>query len=319
MGVTAALDAYQRRHRRAGYPIAVLYKFLDDAGGHLAALLTYYAFLSLFPLLLVASTVLGLVLIGHPHLQQEVLSSALRQVPVVGEQLSRPERLSGGTVGVVVGVLGALYGCLGVAVAGQSAMNTVWSVPRNDRPNPLQARGRGLLLLATVGLAVLLTTGLSALGGSGTLGTGLRVLSLLGSVSVNGIAFVIAFRLATTRPLTVRDVLPGALVAAAAWQLLQLFGKAYVTHTITHASATNSVFAVVLGLLGFLYVTSLVVVLCAEANAVRVDRLYPRALLTPVTDDVDLTTADERAYREQAQAQRAKGFEEIEVAFGEPR
>jgi uncharacterized BrkB/YihY/UPF0761 family membrane protein len=113
-------------------------------------------------------------------------------------------------------------------------------------------------------------------------------------------------------------VLPGALVAATAWQLLQLFGKSLVTRTISHASATNSVFAVVLGLIAFLYVTSVVVVLCAEANAVRVDRLYPRALLTPVTDAVDLTSADERAYREQAQAQRAKGFEEIEVAFDRP-
>jgi membrane protein len=319
MSLTERVDAYQRKHARAGYPVAVLYKFFDDTGGHLAALITYYAFLSLFPLLLLASTILGVVLIGHPDLQQQVLSSALKQFPVIGDQLAKPEKLSGGTTGVVVGLLGALYGGLGVALAGQSAMNTIWNVPRNNRPNPFAARLRGLLLLVTVGLAVLLTTGLSALGASGALGVGSRVLALVGSMAVNLIAFVVGFRLATARHLSIRDVLPGALVAAVAWQVVQLFGKSYVTHTIRHASATNSLFALVLGLIAFLYVAALIVVLCAEANAVRVDRLYPRSLLTPVTDAVDLTPADEDAYAQQARAQRSKGFEDISVSFDNPR
>jgi membrane protein len=304
MSLTDRVDAYQRRHARAGYPIAVLYKFFDDTGGHLAALITYYAFLSLLPLLLLASTLLAVVLQGDAGAQHAVLTSALRQFPVIGDQLKQPQQLSGGTLGVVVGSLGALYGGLGVALAGQSAMNTVWSVPRNQRPNPFKARGRALLLLATVGLAVLLTTGRSAVGG----GAGASVL-------VNVAAFVVAFRLATARPLTVANVLPGAIAAALAWQALQLSGKAFVTHTVKHASATNSVFALVLGLLAFLYLTSVIVVLCAEANAVRVDVLYPRALLTPLTDNVDLTVGDERAYTDQAKAQRSKGFEQIDVTF----
>jgi hypothetical protein len=99
------------------------------------------------------------------------------------------------------------------------------------------------------------------------------------------------------------------------WQLLQTFGVAYVGRVIRNASATNSVFAVVLGLLAFLYLTAVATILCLEINAVRVDRLYPRALLTPFTDNVDLTTGDERAYTGQAQAQRAKGFEDIDVTF----
>jgi membrane protein len=316
MTLTQRADAFQQRHPWAGYPLAVLYKFFDDGGGHLAALITYYSFLSLFPLLLLSSTLLGVVLMGHPHLQQQVLTSALAQFPVIGQQLATPQRLNGGTAAVVVGGIGALYGGLGVALAGQSAMNTIWSVPKNNRPNPLKARGRGLLLLAVVGTAVLMTTGLSAIGGGvGGYGALLRAVVIVGSVLVNGAAFVLAFRTATARHLSVRDVLPGALAAALAWQLLQLFGKSYVTHTIKRASATNSVFALVLGLIAFLYITALVVVLAAESNAVRVDRLYPRALLTPLTDDVVLTPADERSYREQAQAQRSKGFEQIDVTF----
>ena len=293
----------------------MLYKFFDDAGGHLAALIAYYGFVSLFPLLLLASTVLGLVLSGDPHAQATVLRSALHQFPVIGEQLQQPARLGGGTVGLLIGGLGALYGGLGVAVAVQSAMNTMWAVPRNERPNPLKARGRGLLLLATAGLALLGTTLLSAVWNNGGVGTGLRWVTLIASVLVNGGAFVVGFRLATARPLSVRDVLPGALAAAVVWQLLQGFGTTYVKHVVRGASATNSVFAVVLGLLAFLYLAAVALVLCVEANVVRVERLYPRALLTPLTDDVDLTEGDERAYTDQAKAQRTKGFERIEVDF----
>jgi YihY family inner membrane protein len=276
---------------------------------------------SLFPLLLLMSTVLGTVLAGDPELQQRVLDSALSQFPVVGDQLGTPQELSGGLTAVLVGVLGALYGGLGVAQAVQYAMNTAWTVPRNSRPNPFLARGRSLLLLATAGLAVIATTALSAIGAgnAGSFGSALRVLVLLASIATNAVVFVFAFRLATPRHLTVRQVAPGALTAAVLWQLLQTFGVNYVGHVMETASATNGVFALVLGLLAFLYLASVVVVLCVEVNVVRVDRLYPRALLTPFTDDVDLTAGDERSYTGLAKAQRSKGFQEVEVTFDPPR
>ncbi|HUR76178.1 MAG TPA: YihY/virulence factor BrkB family protein [Sporichthya sp.] len=316
MSVTGRVDAYQRRRQRLGFPIAVLYKYIDDSGGNLAALLTYYGFLSLFPLLLLGSTVLGIVLAGDPEAQQSILNSALSQFPVIGEQLHQPERLGGGAMGLLVGGLGALYGGLGGAVALQNAMNTAWTVPKNNRPNPVKARIRGLLLLATCGSALLATTILSALGGgAGALGAGMRVLVLVASVTVNAIAFVVAFRLATARPLSVRDVAPGAIAAALIWQLLQWFGATYVGHVIKDSSATNGVFALVLGLIAFMYAASVSVLLCAEINVVRVDRLHPRALLTPLTDNVELTDGDRRAYTRQAKAQRNKGFEQIDVHY----
>jgi membrane protein len=130
--------------------------------------------------------------------------------------------------------------------------------------------------------------------------------------------FVFVFRLATARRLAVVDVAPGAISAAVVWQLLQTFGVAYVGHVVKDASATNSVFALVLGLLAFFYLTGLVVVLCAEINVVRVEHLYPRALLTPFTDNVDLTSGDRQAYTDQAVSQRSKGFENVDVTFDEP-
>lgn len=313
------LDRLQRRHPAAGFPIAVIYKYVDDTGPFLSALITYYAFVSLFPLLLLSSTILSTVLAGNPELQDRLIDSALSQLPVVGEQLGDPQGLSGGTIGVVVGILGALYGALGVAQAVQHAMNTAWTVPRNNRPNPILARGRSLLLLATAGLAVVGTTALSTLGtgAAGSLGMVVRALVLVASVLINAAVFTFAFRLATTRSLTVRDVLPGALLAAVLWQVLQTFGVTYVSRVMDSASAVNGVFALVIGLLAFLYLAAVAGVLCIEINVVRVDRLYPRALLTPFTDAVDLTPGDRRSYTGKAKAERLKGFETVHVTFDE--
>ena len=149
----------------------------------------------------------------------------------------------------------------------------------------------------------------------GSLDVLLRVGLVAGSVVINAAVFLLVFRLAPARRLTFRSVLPGALTAAVGWQLLQTFGVAYVAHIVKNASATNSVFAVVLGSLAFLYLAAVTTVVSVEINVVREDRLYPRALLTPFTDNVDLTPGDVRAYTGQAEAQRAKGFEDIDVTF----
>jgi membrane protein len=320
VAVTEHLDRFQRKHPWAGFPLAVAYKYFDDFGAYLAALLTYYGFVSLFPLLLLLSTILGFVLAGDQRLQHEVLTSALQQFPVIGGDLAQPKRLGGGPVGLVVGIAGCLYGGLGVAQAFQYANNTMWAVPRNNRPNPVKARGRSMLLLATAGLAILGTTALSIAGGGGVgaLGTAGKLLALAASAVVNIAVAIFAFRFAPARRLSVRDVVPGAIASAVIWQLLQSFGVIYVRHVIKHASATDAVFALVLGLLAFLYVTAVAVLLCMEINVVRVNRLHPRSLLTPFTDNVALTAGDRRVYSRQAKAQRLKGFERVDVTFDPP-
>lgn len=319
MSITERLDRFQQKHPGSGFPLAVIYKYVDDSGGYLAALITYYAFISIFPLLLLASTVLSFVLMGNTDLQSRILDSALQQFPVVGEQLADPRRLSGGTLGLVIGILGSLYGALGVAQAAQYAMNTAWHVPRHNRPNPLKGRGRGLVLLGTAGVAILGTTALSTVGGiGGRFGTLAGLVLVVGSVAINFGVFLMVFRVATARDLSVRDVAPGALAAAVVWQLLQSFGIVYVQHVIRTASATNGVFALVLGLLAFLYVASVVIVFCVEVNVVLVDELYPRSLLSPFTDNVLLTQGDRDSYSGQATAQSSKGFEDVDVSFDQP-
>lgn len=326
------VDTFQRRHRRAGFPLAVLYKFFDDQGSYLAALITYYGFLSIFPLLLLVTSVLGFVLRGDPHLQQSILKSAVGQFPVVGGDLATG-RLTGSTIGVVVGIIGSLYGGLGVAQAGQNAMNVAWSVPRNSRPNPIKARGRSLLLLGTVGLGVLGTTVVAAIGttakafGAG-LGPTAQALVIAGAVVLNIGVFWVAFHIATAADVSWRNLLPGAVIGGVGWQVLQTVGTTYVHHVQRTAavtrggaasSTTNDTFALVLGLIAFIYIGAVITVLAVEVNVVRARKLFPRALLTPFTDDVELTAGDERAYRDSAKAQRNKGFEEVTVRFGRHR
>jgi membrane protein len=264
--------------------------------------------------------VLGFVLQGDPALQQRILDSALAQFPVIGEQLGDPRGLRGSSTAVMIGIVGSLYGALGVAQATQNAMNTIWAVARNRRPNPLLSRLRSLVVLGSGGLTVMVTGLLgsvgSNIGGLGeSAGTVVRVVATLGAVGVTTAFFVFLFRFATTQPLSRGEVLPGALAAGVIWQVLQSFGAAYVGQVVRTADATNGVFALVLGLIAWVYLAAVAMLLCAEANVVRVRALYPRTLLTPFTDDVDLTDADRRAYTSYARAQRTKGFESVEVAF----
>ena len=320
MSVLDRLDRYQRKHRRVGLPIALFYKFFDDQGGYLAALITYYGFLSIVPLLLLGTATLGFLLAGNVELEQRVLESTLSQFPVIGDQLTGPEGLSGSSIAVIVGSLGAVYGALGVVQAAQNAMNIAWAVPRNKRPDPFMSRLRSALLLLTAGLAILATTALAAIGSSrASTGGGLDVVLEVGAtviaVTLNTVVFTFAFRLLTVADISIRDVLPGAAIAAVVWQLLQTAGVAFVENVVQEADPTNGVFALVLGLIAWTYVGAVTLVLCVELNVVLAQQLYPRALMTPFSDDVDLTPADRKAYTGYATAQQAKGFQDIDVDF----
>jgi membrane protein len=314
------VDDFQRRHRFVGMPLGIIYKFFDDQGGYLAAVVTYYAFVSIFPILLIVSSVLGFLLQGHPGLQKEILTSALAQFPIVGDQLGRPEGLQGSTSAVVVGSLTALYGVIGLGQAAQNAVNVAWAIPRNSRLNPVVSRLRGAAWLVLAGLALILVAVLTSLGShldifGAEFDVGVRLLIVVATIALNTAVLSVMMLLSTPQKDRLREVLPGAVAIAVAWQLLQVVGGAYVEHVIKKASQMNAVFAIVLGLVALLYIATVIGMLGLEINVVLAKRLYPRALLTPFTDAVELTDADKQVYREYAQAQRHKGFERVHVTF----
>jgi membrane protein len=316
------VDRFQRRWPVLGVPIAVVYKYFDDQATYLAVIITYYALFAIFPLLLLGTSILGLLLQGNPDLQARVLDSALSQFPVIGDQFRRPEGLTGSTTAVVVGSIAAVYGAMGLGTAAQNAINIAWAIPRNSRPNPFLVRVRGLLIVAFGGLAVLgLTTG-SVLVSNTTLiawfeGSELRWLARVVSVLVVGGVLFMLMRLATARTERQRITLPGAMLTAVLWHLLQQVGAVYVTQVLARADAVNQTFGLVLGLMAAIFLVSIAGMLGVELNVVLDRHLWPRALLTPFTDSVRLTEADRRAYRGYAAAQRHKGFETVTVDFGD--
>ena len=317
------VDELQRRRRVLGVPIAVVYKFFDDQGGYLAAVLTHYAFVAIFPMLLIASSVLGFVLQGHPALEHQILTSALAQFPIVGDQLGRPGGIQGSASAVVVGTLTATYGVIGLGQAAQNAVNVTWAIPRNSRLNPIVSRLRSLGWLVLAGLALVLVAVLAGVGSQvevfdSRFGGAVHWALLATTVVVNAVVLSMMMRWSTPQKDRWRDVLPGAATIAVMWQGLQLLGGAYVSHVIAKASRMNGAFAVVLGLVALLYIASVMAMLGLEVNVVLGKQLYPRALLTPFTDAVRLTEADKRVYREYARAQRHKGFERVHVTFGDP-
>jgi len=92
--VLSRLDEIQRREPRLGFLLGVVKKFGTDNAGNLAALVSYYAFFSVFPLMLVLFTVLGFVLRGNPRLQDSIVHSALAKIPIIGSQIQQKDRKS---------------------------------------------------------------------------------------------------------------------------------------------------------------------------------------------------------------------------------
>lgn len=323
MGRSDRFDGYQRRHGWIGFPLAVVYKMFDDRAPYLAALVTYYAFVSLFPLLLLFLSITGFVLQSDPSLRHKVVSAALSNLPDLGTQLEK--NISGfkGSAGaLIVGVLGTLYGALGATQAAQYAFNTMYAVPRNLQPNPLKSRVRSLGLILLLGTGVLVSGAIAILLSTANdvatdLGVGLRLIGYALSLALNFGLFTAAFQLLTAEDLHPRDVMAGGATAAAAWELLQAFGARFVVHEARHGNAFYGAFGVVLATIAWLYLEALVLMISAEVNVVRSRRLWPRALLTPFTDQVELTEADRAAYRSYAGAQRFKGFEQIDAGFAD--
>jgi YihY family inner membrane protein len=309
--ILASLDAWQRRHAAVAFPVAVLKKFGDDRGSSLAALMAYYAFFSLFPLLLVFVSVLGFVLEGDPSLQEDIVDSALARIPVIGAQLDdQVAPLTGSAVALVVGLAGALWAGLGVTLALGRAFQELWDVPRLDQRGPVRARVYGLAVLVALGALLVASTVLAGLAIGGGIGpVAERLGALVLSLAVNAAVFLAVFGLLTQRPLRVRELLPGVMLAAVGSLILQSAGGWYVDHTVTGAGDTYGTFALVIGLLSWFWLGSHLLLVAAEVNVVLHRRLWPRALTG------DLEPADREALRRSAEAARQDPRQDVIVRF----
>jgi membrane protein len=311
--VVASVDAWQRRHALGGFPVAVLKKFGEDGASSLAAVCAYYAFFSLFPLLLVFVSILGFVLEDDPSLREDVVDTALARIPVIGAQLDdEVHPLTGSGPALALGLVGALWAGLGVTLALARAFAEIWDVPRLEQPSGLKARARGLAVLVILGVTLIAATAAAGLAIGGGIGPAAeRGAAIAGSLAANVVVYLTVFALLTPRPRPIRDLLPGVALAALGSLILQSAGGWYVDQTITGASATYGTFALVIGLLSWFFLAALLVLTAAEVNAVLRWRLWPRSLTG------ELEPADRLAMRRFAEATRRDRRERIAVSFGD--
>ena len=278
------IDALQQRHRVLAFPYAVHKRFTEDRGRHFAALISYYGFFSLFPLLLAFVSVLGVVLRGRPDLQRDLLDSALGRFPVIGTQLKLGDEtnnaaIAGNGWALAFGLGAAIWAGLGVVYAAQDALDTMWNVPRVKRPNFLVKRLRALAMLGVVGAG---TVAGSAIAGIATqlddLAGIARVATTLGTVVINAASLLVAYQLLSVAHHSWRTQLPGAIVGGTALVVVQILGGWYLNTVVSGASDTYGTLAAVIGLLTWLALQARILLYAAEINVVLALNLWPRTM-----------------------------------------
>jgi uncharacterized BrkB/YihY/UPF0761 family membrane protein len=265
----------------------------------------------LFPLLLLLVTGLGFVLGHNPDLQRRIVDSALSEFPIIGTELRNSvNALHGSGLALFIGVIGLLWGSLGVSQAAQHAMAEVWNIPGRERPGFFPRLGRSFSIIALLASGLVATTALSGVGTATGPAMFWRVLTIAASVGINAVVFFVGYRLLTPKVIETRSLVPGALLAAAGWSLIQALGGYLVAHQLRQTSEVYGFFAIVLGLVAFLSLGANLTIYAAEVNVVRARRLWPRSIVQP-----PLTDPDRAALREMAQREERRPEERIDVRF----
>lgn len=309
----AAVDRWQQTHRGLAVAVAVIRKASDDQAGGMAAQVSYFAFFSLFPLLLALTTILGFVLHGDPSAQAAVKRSVLSEIPIIGDQI-HVQNPSGSALSLVIGLAISLWAGLGVTNATQSALDRVWAVPFKDRPGFVPRRLRGLGLLGLLGVLFTISTVASGLVSGGFGGAGDLIAGWALSLVVNFGLFFLTFRLMTPPEITARDLWLGSACGGAAWTILQALGGYYVGHVLTHQSGSaGKTFGLVIALLVWLHLGAQLLLYSAELNVIVSRHLWPRSLAGPPQEPGDRRTLEALAKVEERSDQ-----ERVQVEFDHP-
>jgi YihY family inner membrane protein len=292
------IDSRQRRWRPTAFLWAVQKKYSDDRGGYLSALITYYGFLSVFPLLLAAFTVIAYVLSGDKS-AAESFHRHIQNYPIVGKIAPGLDNgtLHGSPFALVVGILGLLWGSQGLAQAAQFTMDEAWNVPNRIRPGFVSRTARSFGWYAAFGLGVLVATTVSSLGPALNWAGGV-VLSTAASIVVVIGVFLLSFWILSSPGVAVRQLIPGAVAAGVMWAVLTRVGVS-LANRLAHSNPAYGSFATVLGLLALIYLNARITIYCVEANVVRARRLWPRSLNTKNLTKADLRQLEELAGKEE--------------------
>jgi len=260
------------RLRHRWRPVEFLFTGLDEFKRHRtsrnAALLAHYGFLSVFPMVVVLTTILGFVLEGHPGLRKTIVNSALTNVPIIGETLkNNPSSLHGNAAVLVIGLATTLWAGTKAFVAAQNGMNDIWEIPDAERPGLASARGRALIAIGVVGSSQVATGLVSGVIGVGGVAWWLRIVLIPVTIAINIAALMTGYRILTARRLDRQQLLPGAILAGIGFSILQVVGGSLVIRATKKAAPVYGTFASVIALLTWLSLHSIVALVGVEANA----------------------------------------------------
>jgi YihY family inner membrane protein len=276
--IIAWFDRLQRKHGVLGFPYAVVKKYGDDEGGRQAALITYYGFLSIFPLLLLGVAVLSRVLADHPDLRRRLTNAIVPPAlqPTVEHSLAT---LPTSTVPLIVGLVGLLFSGTGVVFSAYQTLNHVAAVRHRRRASYFSRYARVFVVLAGLLLGALavgtLTVVATALPGQPGLQ---RAAAVLGSALVIFAVLLLSAKVLLARPAPVRAVWPGAVAGAVVVTVVLTIGAPLLARLVAKAGPVYGSFATVAGMFALLYLVGQALVYAAEIAAVRYARLWPRAL-----------------------------------------
>jgi uncharacterized BrkB/YihY/UPF0761 family membrane protein len=260
----------RRRSSVADVVVETLDGFRRHLTGRNASFLTYYGFLTLFPLFLAASTILGFVLDSKPEWRADLLDSAINSVPFIGDQIASG-KISGSWIALVIGLLGALWGSLKAFVGVQTAYDDTWEIAVDDRSSGAKQRVRALIGLLAIGGSQVATVALATIVDRAGLPTVGRVLITIGGLVINFGVVATMYRFLTSAPTTWRSIAPGALFTALLYTSLQFAGTA-ITTRILEGAETYGDFAGVLALLSWLSLHAMINLMGAELNAALLRR-----------------------------------------------
>jgi membrane protein len=311
----ARLDELQQGRPALAIPFATVKKFGEDKSSNLAAMMAFWAFFSIFPLMLAAVTLLGYVLSEED--KQRVMVQIAGYMPLMDP--STIGAIHGSVLALVVGLLAALWSGSAVVRITQDAFNAIWEVPIVERPTFVESLKRSLLAMSTIGVGLVASTFLLGFvsGDDPTINLGPlgRILGFAAAIVVDIGLFVLAFRLLTDRGITTRDVLPGAVFAGVCFWGLGTLSSVIITRHLSDASTTYGTFATVITILWWFYLQSQLTLLGAQVNVVLKHRYWPRSLRKEAATD-----ADRRLIEDFAKARQLLKDEQVEVKApeGEP-
>lgn len=288
--LTVKADRLQRRHRLLAFGYAVIKKQGEDRAGYQAALLTYYGFLALFPLLMVATTLTNTLIGNDPELEETVISGITSYFPLLGDQLSsQVGSLNKSGFALVAGLAFAFYGARGVADAFQYGIQNIWQIPADMRDKFPKTIYKSFTIIIVGGLGFIVASICAGFVSS----SDHSILSRLLPATINAFVlywlFRFLFNFSLNKKVTSGDTQLGALIAAVGIVVLQYLGVFLLSRELKNLDALYSYFAIALALLFWLYLQAQILYLSAQIAVVKSQSLWPRSLDNKNPTAVDKT------------------------------